>query len=1017
MIPVSLYIQNFLSYGEDVPPLDFTEFDVACLSGQNGHGKSAILDAITWTLWGEARKAAGEKSPSDGLLRIGTTEMQVELVFDLEGDRYRTIRKFRRKKRTSKTTTLDFQVFDEASHSYKSLTEKTARATQEKINATLRMNYETFINSAFILQGRVDEFTKKTPRKRKEILAEILDLLRYDQLVELAKTHLSEVEQQRAVLENQLQTIDAELAHKPEYAQELSRVKTALEEVEQKQEQQIVKRQAFEQRAAELQGKQAQLAEKTVQRQQLSDDLQNLKTRITRQQRQITDVQKTLDRERIILEQYVHYLNLQKKNRACEEKLQQRSKFHMQQNALEQTIQRARHALERELEKFQTEYKQIRKNLRDIQQLLERGQEIEKGFRELQTARTQDELWEEARNNAEHLMLQMRGLEKTIEQRKGELDGELKVLTHRIKELQDQAEQQGQRAQELERCREEVSRLENLEKEWGQNQEVGAECRAQVDHLKEQHTQFQKSMQEAEEKLELLRRSETPQCPLCLSNLEGQKKNDLEEHFAHEIQRLCKDEKQLEYTLKEEKHRLSSLRTRYKELEKEITSLKPSRERLLPQAENALEISQQAAKTLQELQQQQRVLQNRIEHRNYAVEAYTQLKALRETLLALDYDHKSHQALKKRLKTLTVFEGEFSKLEDARARQRQSLIQFPLVEEEIARIQTLLEQRNYAQEEQVQLQGILMQIEELGYNEQAHAATRKELERLQDAPKNKAELEYNQKLLPELQQTLAELLAEEQQKKDVRDLLAQQIHTFSQEVATLPEVERELQDCRQILRELAEERDQLLQRQGIYHTKYEQCLQSEQEAKEKRKEKEQAEKDCTMYGHLARIFGKDGMQAYLIQNAIPEIEDEANGILSRLTDNRTHISIESLKDLQSGGTRETLDIKISDEMGTRSYEMYSGGEAFRVDFAIRIALSKLLAKRAGTKLKTLVIDEGFGTQDVHGLEQLVEAIKAISIDFEKILVVTHLEALKEAFPVRIEVVKLPDLGSTYQIVH
>jgi exonuclease SbcC len=88
-----------------------------------------------------------------------------------------------------------------------------------------------------------------------------------------------------------------------------------------------------------------------------------------------------------------------------------------------------------------------------------------------------------------------------------------------------------------------------------------------------------------------------------------------------------------------------------------------------------------------------------------------------------------------------------------------------------------------------------------------------------------------------------------------------------------------------------------------------------------------------------------------------------------------------------------------------------------VDFAIRIALSKLLAKRAGTKLKTLVIDEGFGTQDAHGLEQLVEAIKTISSDFEKILVITHLEGLKDAFPVRIEVVKLPDIGSQYQIVH
>ena len=71
MIPISLSLQNFLSYGENVPPLDFSSFHVACISGRNGHGKSALLDAITWALWGEARKSGSDRRPNDGLLRIG----------------------------------------------------------------------------------------------------------------------------------------------------------------------------------------------------------------------------------------------------------------------------------------------------------------------------------------------------------------------------------------------------------------------------------------------------------------------------------------------------------------------------------------------------------------------------------------------------------------------------------------------------------------------------------------------------------------------------------------------------------------------------------------------------------------------------------------------------------------------------------------------------------------------------------------------------------------------------------
>ena len=80
MIPVSLSLRNFLSYGEDVPVLDFSPLHVACISGRNGHGKSALIDAITWALWGEARKPDASRKPDEGLLRTGAPEMKV--VFD-----------------------------------------------------------------------------------------------------------------------------------------------------------------------------------------------------------------------------------------------------------------------------------------------------------------------------------------------------------------------------------------------------------------------------------------------------------------------------------------------------------------------------------------------------------------------------------------------------------------------------------------------------------------------------------------------------------------------------------------------------------------------------------------------------------------------------------------------------------------------------------------------------------------------------------------------------------------------
>ncbi len=167
---------------------------------------------------------------------------------------------------------------------------------------------------------------------------------------------------------------------------------------------------------------------------------------------------------------------------------------------------------------------------------------------------------------------------------------------------------------------------------------------------------------------------------------------------------------------------------------------------------------------------------------------------------------------------------------------------------------------------------------------------------------------------------------------------------------------------------------------------------------------------------LERAFGRNGVQALLIEQALPAIQESANDLLDRLTGGLMRVSFSTQRQLKTrDALAETLDIQIADRAGERPYEMYSGGEAFRVNFAIRIALSRLLAQRAGARLQTLVIDEGFGSQDPEGRQRLVEAINTIRSDFGTVLVITHIDELKDAFPVRIQVTKGPD-GSQVSIL-
>src|SRR5579859_1682013 len=155
MIPLRLEVTNFLAYRQP-DPLDFTGIHVAVLCGENGAGKSSLLDAITWALWGRARAKTDTE-----LVHQGQSEMRVEFTFALGEQTYRVVRARRVGK--SANSLLDFQAANDEGRLV-SICEATIPKTQEKINRILRLTYDTFTNSAYLVQGQADEFTGKRHR-------------------------------------------------------------------------------------------------------------------------------------------------------------------------------------------------------------------------------------------------------------------------------------------------------------------------------------------------------------------------------------------------------------------------------------------------------------------------------------------------------------------------------------------------------------------------------------------------------------------------------------------------------------------------------------------------------------------------------------------------------------------------------------------------------------------------------------------------------------------------------------
>jgi len=251
MIIISITLHNFMSYADAM--LDLVSVPVACLSGQNGAGKSAILDAVTWALWESARAS------SDELMRIGEKETWVDLVFLHEGRTYR-VRRQRIKGggksgKTSSKGTLEFQILDrphdfseEAGDSnghgnghrdaasavptendvWRSLTGNSMKDTQKHICELLRMDYDTFINSAYLRQGKADEFTTRAASDRKQVLGEILGLSYFEKLKDQSRDHARALKVKREAMEMSLSRLPEAEAQREQADADLLSAKTEL---------------------------------------------------------------------------------------------------------------------------------------------------------------------------------------------------------------------------------------------------------------------------------------------------------------------------------------------------------------------------------------------------------------------------------------------------------------------------------------------------------------------------------------------------------------------------------------------------------------------------------------------------------------------------------------------------------------------------------------------------------------------------------------------------------------------
>ena len=855
MIPLSLSMEGFLSYQEPVE-IDFTSFKLACVTGENGAGKSSLLDAITWALFGRARKH------DESIINLNSSQAAVSLVFSYEGNDYKVTRTNPREN----TSQLDLFIRDDSNGkiSWNTLTERTLRETDQKIVEILRLDYESFVNASFFLQGEADQFTQQTPSSRKRILSRILGLEVWEEFRSRALKSRRSAESELDRLEGRIAELLAELDEEEDRKKQLLSLEMKLDAATKDRE--------------EAEGQ--------------LESLQEALTSLKEQGQQVDATAKELQ-------------EIEGQISQIKEKLAQRTE---EGEVYRGILSRA----EQIHESFQA-WKKAQASLAEWEGIAEK-------FRESEIKR-QDPLMQIAAEKA-RLLQQITSLETRRE--------ELKVNLDRIHGLTER----------LEKAREEIRQAEGeIKIRDDKKGELEVARQGQAD-ARAENPRLLKEMKVLEKRINELEETEGADCPLCGQELPEPERLTLIQSLKEEGKDLGDRYRENQSTLKEADRVVTNL-------QKEITALSLAENNLrrhqseVDKIKNQLQLIEEDQKSWQETHEKiLEELQRTLQEKNYAPNARQALEEINAELKEIGYDAAEHDRIRELSSQGVSIQGEKAELDRAEAALK------PLNRE----IDDLKERLAQAEKDR--------QIRETALEE------------------SRLSLEKARNNAPDTQEAEQELL----DLKERENILQREVGAAQQKVSVL-EGQKERRG------ELEKKRSELTQRVKAYR-------------------------------QLEGAFGKDGVPALLIEQALPQIETRTNQILERLSGGDMSVRFVTQREYKASSRedkKETLEIQIQDQSGVRDYEMYSGGESFRIDFAIRLALSHILAQRAGARLQTLVIDEGFGSQDNLGRQRLIEAINLVKDDFEKILVITHVDEIKEAFSVRLLVEKTPQ-GSQVTLV-
>lgn len=964
MKPLQLTLRGFASFRQEttIPFEDLAEYQLFAIAGVTGSGKSSILDAISYALYGRTPRL-GSTGLDEALLSQGADKIFVSFVFASEGATYRASRSVEwrvgrdgeSKKGSPEVRIETGEAKDDGSLHWKILPESDKiRSAYSKIEHIVGLDYDGFTRAILLPQGAFSEFLRGEASQRRSLLMKLLGAERIAEMQKLAGQRASDAKKELAFLQQRLEQLtEATPKQQKDYQQQVASLEQQLTEGNGELEQRNRKLETM-----------AALREFINEKQQLLSQEQQLRSQADAMQLLQTQVGQAQQAEQIQPQQQ-QYLAWQQRYEKAQSEAQQAQSI-AEKASLELEHLQAQQA---EMDAKQQQISQKESQVQALQQLQPQLEQLQReaGDRAL----LQEDLPETEAFAIETLenLKQLRYQLPTLRQRQQDKEASQAKLEAVTASLEPQQEAINQAQQQVAALREAATQQHDV-------------LQTLVHTLEQAQIEADRGVHVAalREGLQL-----GDPCPFC-----GEALTSLPEVPENSLASLKKERKKQEKALDKAKQAFNQEREDYTSLVNQYQRNKDYASELAARVQDMQQQWQESRQIFATIAQEDATiatiegsLQQSIAAQWQALAKQIQQQAQQaEVELELLHDDKAlsnlQKAQKSLQKALETYQRNLQKAENGytlaqrdveNAQKQRSEAQTELTQQQ-EKFQIALVQAEFADE--AQWQAALMPVK-------ARTQAQQELEDYHDACRQV------QHRLEVVKASLEAAYVED-------DVEAPEDYEASYQQA--------LADKRQLEQSLQQMRED----KGTLSAKLSQLEQDLAEKNAKEKEATKLKQRFSTFAQLNKDLQQKNFQAFMIGRMQQDLAQRAGLLMQEITNGRYRLYFDvaneqySVADYWNGGD-------------ARDVRTLSGGETFIASLALALALSDAASNRS---LEALFLDEGFGTLDSQTLESVTQILENLSQQGRMVGVITHVQELTERLPVRLQVRKSEN-GSTVRI--